>query len=100
MPYSVKQRTRNGVIERCCRYCSAWWPLGRFPKSTSSVAHGRLAKCKACFNAGRLGRKQYPPSPAARERRNAKRRAIYRKLVNSGIPGRMAVPLRTSRRAA
>lgn len=51
MAYLTKQRTRNGVVERQCRYCSAWWQLDKFVKTRTPWAHnGRLAKCKPCYN--------------------------------------------------
>ena len=47
MPYSTKQRTRNGHIERLCRYCEAWFPLEKFVRHTKPPS-GYLAKCRMC----------------------------------------------------
>lgn len=49
MSYSAKQRTRNGRIERLCRYCDSWQPLEAFVKNSKpGLANGRLCKCKLC----------------------------------------------------
>ena len=54
MPYQTKQRTRNGVVERLCRYCESWQPLARFVRTTNPCCFGgRLAKCKPCYNGQR-----------------------------------------------
>lgn len=49
MPYSTKQRTRNGLTERQCRYCAAWYPLEGFAKGPAKCIGGRRARCKLCY---------------------------------------------------
>lgn len=57
MPYSAKQRTRNGAIERLCRYCDSWQSLEAFVKgSKPGLANGRLSKCKLCHAGTRAPR--------------------------------------------
>lgn len=52
MPYLTKQRKRDGVTERLCRYCESWQPVDRFVRTTNPKnITGRLAKCKLCANA-------------------------------------------------
>lgn len=49
MPYLTKQRTVNGVVERMCRYCEAWYPLASFVRGSAGSLDGLRPKCKRCY---------------------------------------------------
>jgi hypothetical protein len=42
------ERTVDGVIERRCSKCRAWWPLDKLRKD-KKCARGRANECVGCY---------------------------------------------------